>query len=252
MSSSASVFPAPRRMVTVGHALFFVAGFSFIFVIGWGGAATLAGQVFGQYKSVLGRLGGFVVILFGLMTLGVVRIPWLSVDTRPQVNRWRSNRWANSGLLGILFAAGWTPCVGTTLGAILTLAFSQQTSSQAMILASGYSFGLGMPFVLMAIGLDRALTIVRKMGRYIRTFQKISGVFLILIGSMMITDQITLIAIWAQRNGLYLDLPYGDASAPTYVAAVIAGALSFLSPCVLPLVPAYLGYLSGQAIGQLE
>jgi cytochrome c-type biogenesis protein len=65
---------------------------------------------------------------------------------------------------------------------------------------------------------------------------------------MMITDQITMIAIWAQRSGLYLDLPYGGASAPTYLIAVAAGALSFLSPCVLPLVPAYLGYLSGESL----
>jgi cytochrome c-type biogenesis protein len=252
MSASAPSMPAPQRLVTIGHAIFFVSGFSFIFVVGWGGAATVAGQLFGQYKSVLGRIGGIVVILFGLVNLGVVRIPWLSVDTRPQVTRWGSNRWLNSGLLGILFAAGWTPCVGTTLGAILTLAFSQQTSNQAMILSSGYSLGLGLPFVLMAIGLDRALSIVRKMGRYVRTFQKISGVFLIVIGIMMITDQITLIAIWAQRNGLYLDLPFGDASAPTYLAAVVAGALSFLSPCVLPLVPAYLGYLSGEGLGSSD
>lgn len=236
----------PSRLSTVGHALFFIGGFSVVFVLGWGGAATLLGQLFGQYKLVLGRIGGIVVILFGLVTLGVVRVPWLLADTRPQMRRWGANRLVNSGLFGVLFAAGWTPCVGATLGAILTLGFSQETAGQAMILSSGYALGLGLPFLGIAILLNQALIVVRRMNKYIRVFQWVSGFFLIVIGILMLTDRITLIAIWAQRNGLFLDLPLGGASAPTYLAAVAAGALSFLSPCVLPLVPAYLGYLSGQ------
>ncbi len=248
MNARTSAWSVPSRFATLGHALFFVGGFTLIFVVGWGGAATLAGQLFGQYKAVLGRVGGIAVIVFGLMTLGVIRIPWLSIDTRPEFRASGSNRWANSAVLGVLFAAGWTPCVGVTLGAILTLGFSQETTGQAMILSSGYALGLGLPFLLLAFFLGRALSIVKKMGRHVRTFQLISGVFLIIVGLMMITDQITLIAIWAQRTGLYLDLPYGGASAPTYLVAVAAGALSFLSPCVLPLVPAYLGYLSGEAL----
>ena len=94
--------------------------------------------------------------------------------------------------------------MGVTLGAILTLGFSQETAAQAMVLSSGYAVGLGLPFLTLAFFLGRALSIVKKMGRQVRTFQRISGVFLIIVGLMMITDQITLIAIWAQRNGLYL------------------------------------------------
>lgn len=238
----------PSRLSTFSHALFFVGGFGLVFIVGWGGAATLVGQLFGQYKSVLGKLGGLVVILFGLVTLDVVRIPLLSVDTRPQMKLRQSNRLLNSSLIGVLFAAGWTPCVGVTLGAILTLGFSQATANQAMILSSGYALGLGLPFLGLALILEHALGIVRRMGKYMRTFQWISGILLIVIGMMMVTDQITLIAIWAQRNGLFLDLPIGSASAPTYFAAIAAGLLSFLSPCVLPLVPAYLGYLSGESL----
>lgn len=238
----------PTRLTTIGHALFFIGGFSLVFILGWGGGATLFGQIFSQYKLLLGRLGGIVVILFGLVTLGVLRIPWLMADTRPQMRRLGTNRLANSGLLGVLFAAGWTPCVGATLGAILTLGLSLETSSQAMVLSSGYALGLGLPFLGLAVLLDRALIIVRRLQKYIRYFQWVSGLFLIAIGILMITNRITLIAIWAQRNGFFLDLPFGGASVPTYLAAVAAGALSFLSPCVLPLVPAYLGYLSGQGI----
>jgi cytochrome c-type biogenesis protein len=230
------------------HALLFVGGFSLVFVVGWGGAATLLGELFGTYKSVLGKAGGVLVIAFGLYTMGLLPIPWLGMDTRPLAGFRPSPRLLQSSLFGILFAAGWTPCVGATLGAILTLGFSQQTAGQAMVLSSGYALGLGLPFQALAVFLQRALGVVDRLKRHMRTFQRVSGIFLLLIGVLMLTDRITWIAIWAQRNGLFLDVPLGGAAAPTYLAAVAAGALSVLSPCVLPLVPAYLGYLGGQAL----
>ena len=224
-------------------------GFSLIFVVGWGGAATILGQLFSEYKLLIARIGGLVVILFGLATLGVVKIPWMAFysDTRPQWQGDRKNMAWSSLLMGIVFAAGWTPCVGTTLGAILTLGFVQETSGQAMLLASGYALGLAIPFLLIGFGMNRAVTAVRRLRPHMRKIQIFSGVFLILIGIMLLTNQLTLIAIWAQKNGLFLDLPLGASATPTYVIAIFAGLLSFLSPCVLPLVPAYVGFLSGQA-----
>ena len=129
-----------QRYTTFFHAVLFVLGFSLVFVIGWGGAATLLGRVFGEYKQVIARIGGIVIIIFGLNTLGLLKIPWLAFysDTRPQFHANRKNMAGSSLMMGIIFAAGWTPCVGTTLGAILTLGFAQDTSGQAMILASGY------------------------------------------------------------------------------------------------------------------
>ncbi len=250
---SQTVLPAAptlsRRLSVFLHAVLFVFGFSLIFVVGWGGAATALGQLFGQYKSTLGQVGGVLVIVFGLATLRILKIPWLYYDTRPQWNAKRRGGWLASGLMGMFFAAGWTPCVGTTLGAILTLGFSQQTAGQAMVLTSGYALGLGLPFLAIGLGMDRAAEFVRRFRKHLRKVEIASGLFLIVIGLMMVTGRITLIAIWAQRNGLFLDLPLGGAAAPTYLIAMLAGLISFLSPCVLPLVPAYVGYLSGQAIG---
>jgi cytochrome c-type biogenesis protein len=154
--------------------------------------------------------------------------------------------------MGVVFAAGWTPCIGTTLGAILTLGFSQDTAGQAMVLASGYALGLGIPFLAIGLGMDRAVKAVRRLRPYLRKIQIASGLFLIVIGLLLVTNQMTLIAIWAQQNGLFLDLPLGAAASPTYLIAILAGLLSFLSPCVLPLVPAYIGYLSGQAFNNIE
>ena len=253
MTQGAVPIPAPtitRRLAVFLHAALFVFGFSLVFVVGWGGAATLLGQAFGQYKSLLGKIGGVLVILFGLATLRVLNIPWLYYDTRPQWNAGRKANPLSSALMGMFFAAGWTPCIGTTLGAILTLGFSQQTAGQAMVLSSGYALGLGFPFLLIGLVMDRASEFARRMRGHLRTIETISGLFLIVIGLMMLTGRITLIAIWAQRNGVFLDLPLGGALLPTYSIAMLAGLLSFFSPCVLPLVPAYVGYLGGRAFGE--
>lgn len=254
MTETAVPTAAPKvgsRLAILFHSILFVFGFSLIFVVGWGGAATALGQVFGTYKSALGIIGGVVVIVFGLAMLRVVKIPWLYYDTRPQWSgRGRGGGRLASVLMGVFFAAGWTPCVGVTLGAILTLGFSQQSAGQAMVLSSGYALGLGLPFIAIGLSMERAVGMVRRMRPHLRKIEIASGLFLILIGLMMLTNRITLIAIWAQRNGLFLDVPLGGASVPTYFFATLAGLLSFLSPCVLPLVPAYVGYLSGHAIGE--
>jgi cytochrome c-type biogenesis protein len=231
------------------HALLFVLGFSLIFVVGWGGAATVMGQLFGQYKSELAQIGGVVVILFGLHTLGLLRISWLYYDLRPQWSHRYDGSFLSSGLMGIFFAAGWTPCIGITLGAILTLGLSQQSTGQAMVLASGYALGLGIPFLALGLGVARATAFVGRVKSHLRKIQMASGLLLVLIGLMLLTQQMIWIAIWAQRNGLFLDLSLGG-TVPTYPVAILAGLISFLSPCVLPLVPAYLGYLSGQAVRQ--
>ena len=238
---------ASTRAAVLLHAILFVLGFSTVFVIGWGGAVTALGQLFGAYKYVLGRVGGVIVILFGLATLGVIRIPWFYADTRRQ-HQGRVGTFANSALMGLLFAAGWSPCIGATLGAILTMGMSQDTVGQAMWLASGYSIGLGIPFLILALVLERATGVLSRLRRYQRLFQILSGLLIIAIGLLLVANLMSRIAIWAFQAGFYIDPGLNAAVGPTYLVAALAGLLSFLSPCVLPLVPAYLGYLSGHTL----
>lgn len=229
------------------HTFLFVLGFSLVFVIGWGGSVTALGQLFGTYKQVIAQIGGVIVILFGLATLELIGIPWFYADTRAQYTGQRGT-YGGSALMGIFFAAGWSPCIGATLGAILTMGLSQQTVGQAMWLSSGYSLGLGIPFLAMALGLERATGWIKRMRPYQKYFKIASGVFIITIGVLLLTNTMTLIAIWAFKNGYHIEAFSTYAAAPTYLTAMIAGLLSFISPCVLPLVPAYLGYLSGHTV----
>jgi len=250
LESNNNIAKAYRRIKNRGflflHALAFVFGFSIIFVIGWGGATTLLGQLFVTYKLWIARVGGLLLIIFGLATMDIIHIPWFYMDTRQQFKGKTGTFWGSMAM-GIFFAAGWSPCIGATLGAILTLGFSSETVGQAMFLSLGYSIGLGIPFLLLALAIDQALPLVRRLRRYMRAFQVIAGLLIIAIGLLMISAQMTVIARWALQSGLYLDLP-SSAQVPSLITAVVAGALSFLSPCVFPLVPAYLGYLSGHAI----
>lgn len=246
--SKATFISSFDRLNVFLHALLFVTGFSLVFIVGWGGSITALGQLFGAYKRVIAQVGGVIVIMFGLATLELIRIPWFYADTRAQYSGQRGT-YSGSALMGIFFAAGWSPCIGATLGAILTMGLSQQTVGQAMWLASGYSLGLGIPFLAMALGLERASGWIKRMRPYQRYFKIASGVFIITIGILLLTNTMTLIAIWAFKNGLFIDFSTYT-GAPSYFTAIIAGLLSFLSPCVLPLVPAYLGYLSGHTLNK--
>ncbi len=119
-TTTPSISSQSDRLRIFLHALLFVAGFSLVFIVGWGGSVTLVGQLFGTYKSFIARIGGVIVIMFGLATLEVIRIPWFYADTRSYYQG-KVGTFANSGLMGILFAAGWSPCIGATLGAALAI-----------------------------------------------------------------------------------------------------------------------------------
>jgi len=107
---------------------------------------------------------------------------------------------------------------------------------------------LGIPFLVMALGLEHATGWVKRMRPYQKYFKIASGIFIITIGMLLLTNTMSLISIWAFKNGYFIDSFSTYAAAPTYITAIIAGLLSFVSPCVLPLVPAYLGYLSGHTL----
>jgi len=275
-SSAQTTRPNP-----LSHAFLFVFGFSIIFV-SLGTAVTGIGQLVFDLREPLARIGGVVVILFGLATMGLFGdlsrrlglieesiaggtgtgvVGWMKsgvdlflryfyTDTRADLGRRSGNSYLPSFLMGVFFSAGWTPCIGPTLGAILALGYTSSTISQGAWLLAGYSLGLGIPFLLFALALDRASGILRSLKRHIRTIQLINGTLLVLIGLALLTKQLALIARWAQEHNLYLEAGSLGEATPTFFIAVLAGLLSFLSPCVLPLVPAYVFYLTGHTFSK--
>ncbi len=136
------------------HALCFVGGFTLIFTLLFGLPATLIGGALSQYNRVIAQVGGVLVILFGLHTIGILHIPFLNMTRRVDVDHGSTPGYIRSTLIGMAFAAGWTPCIGPLLGAVMTMALSDP--SQGVFFTLVYAAGLALPFLLTAILLTRA------------------------------------------------------------------------------------------------
>jgi len=186
---------AASRWSVVLHGVFFVLGFSTIFVA-LGAAASGLGQFIAAYRPVLMRVGGIVIVVFGLHTLGVLRIPLLYHDTRRQYVPRPELGFLSSALMGFFFGAGWSPCVGATLGAILTLALDQATVARGALLLSAFSMGLGIPFLVLAFGVGRGAVRMRTNPKVLRVVTLVSGSLLILLGVLVFTDSLGWFASW--------------------------------------------------------
>jgi cytochrome c-type biogenesis protein len=195
--------PAFSRRVVLLHGIFFVLGFSAIFVA-LGAAASGIGQLLYAYKDLLSKVGAAVVIIFGLHTLGLLKIPLLAYDTRRHYQPRHELGYLSSALMGFFFGAGWSPCVGAVLGAILTLALNEATVGRGAFLLLGYSLGLGIPFLLMAVGIGHASDLLRRTRRAMRVVTVISGLFLIVLGVMILTNSLAWLSQWAPLIDLSL------------------------------------------------
>jgi len=185
-----------RRGTALVHALWFVAGFSVIFVA-LGATASVLGVLLLRSQVWIGRIGGLIVILFGLYLLGVLRPAFLLRERKLQLAN-KPLGYFGSAFVGVTFGAAWTPCIGPILGAILTLAAAQGSVAQGSGLLAVYSLGLAIPFVVTAFALDRFLTWFQRFRPYIAWVERIAGVLLVTLGVLLVTDRFTLIASWLQ------------------------------------------------------
>ena len=185
-----------RRGTALLHALAFVAGFSAIF-IGLGASASVLGVLLLHWQVWIGRIGGVVIILFGLYVLRVIQPAFLTRDLRLQLAN-KPLGYVGSGFVGVTFGAAWTPCIGPILGAILTLAAAQGSVAHGSALLTAYSLGLAVPFLLTALALDRFLVWFQRFRPYIVWVERIAGILLIILGLLLVTDRFTLMASWLQ------------------------------------------------------
>ena len=174
-----------NRFITFTHGLAFVLGFSLVFIT-LGVATSAAGRLLYDLRFILSKVGGAVVIIFGLHMIGVFRIPFLEYDTRVQQLPDRKLGYLSTALIGVFFSAGWSPCVGPVLGAILTLVLNGGSVSQGVSLLSAYSAGLGIPFLIAALGVGWVSLTLRKYGKMMRYVEIVMGVVLIIVGIMLI------------------------------------------------------------------
>lgn len=188
---------AKRKVIINGIA--FVLGFSLVF-IAFGALAGLFGSAVADFRSILTRVGGAFVILFGLFMTGIFKIPLLQGTHRIKMPTWlERGRPHNSVILGGAFGIGWTPCVGPVLGAILTLAATSTTALQGALLLGVFSLGLGVPFIAIAFGFGSAAEHIEKVSRWLEPISKIGGVFLVIIGLLLITDNLVLLISYGFR-----------------------------------------------------
>ena len=185
------------RKTTFAHSLLFVVGFSSIFIM-LGASASFLGQFFRAYEVWITRVGGVIIVLLGMHLAGVFRMTPLLREKRLHLNDKPAGYLGTLGV-GVAFGAGWTPCIGPALGAILTYGMAQDTMWAGVGLLTVYSLGLAIPFLLASIALDWFLQTFQKFRAWIPVVEKASGVLLILLGILLLTGQFTLLASWLSQ-----------------------------------------------------
>ncbi len=186
----------------------FVLGFTLVFVA-LGASATYLGSFLRDHRVALMQVGGVLIIAMGLIFMGIIKVPWLYREARfhpsPKAGAW------GSVVLGAAFAFGWSPCIGATMGAALTMAAGLGTNggpAEGALLLAVYSLGLGIPFILAGLGVSRLTGALKWLRKHTRVVNLVSGVLLVVVGILFLTDQITDISGWMQRAFISADLDF--------------------------------------------
>lgn len=185
---------SPRRLLL--PTALFVLGFSTIFVA-LGTSASLAGSLLAQNRMLLSRIGGGLIIVMGLLFMGVLPFRWLYFERRMDMRT--GSTLVGNYLMGSAFGVGWTPCIGPTLGATLLLASQEQTAGRGALLLFVYSMGLGVPFVLSALGVSRLTRVLSFFRKHQRWVMGIAGGLLVAFGLLLFFDRVYLLAGAIQR-----------------------------------------------------
>ena len=191
---SVDLTAAARRRVFL-HAVAFVVGFSLVFVA-LGASFSAAGQLLLDYREWIRRVGGVLIVLFGLYIAGIFRLGFLARTAQWQI-REKPAGYVGSFAVGVTFAIGWTPCVGPILGAILSLAGTAETVQRGVWLLVAYSAGLGLPFLLSALALGSFLRFFRRYRPFIPLVERAAGVLLVVVGVLVYTNYYVILNAWA-------------------------------------------------------
>ena len=217
-----------NRWMTFSHGLAFVGGFSLVFIL-LGVASSALGSLLDDMSTWLARIGGVVVIIFGIHMTGLYRIPFLEYDLRPQTVPDRKWGYLSSALMGIFFSAGWAPCVGPILGAILTLSLSGGSINQGLQLLTAYSAGMAIPFLIAATQVSLVTNVNRRHGKLMHYVEIFMGVVLILVGILLFSRQFERLA----RMGFFFESMDEVFVGRLILYLVLAGAVLGLIPAAI-------------------
>ena len=223
-----------NRWVTFSHGVAFVLGFSTVFIL-LGVAASALGGLLYDLSTWIAKIGGVIVIIFGLHMIGVFRIPLLEYDLRPQTTPDRKRGYLASAMMGVFFSAGWSPCVGPILGTILTLSFSSGNISNGLWLLVAYSIGLAIPFLIAALEIGLVTNVIRRYGKVVHYIEIAMGVVLIAIGVLLFFGRFEQIASLGSFFGSIDEVMVGRAILIGIFLALFVG-----------LLPAYLAFRKGR------
>ena len=185
-------------------AIFFGLGFSIVFVT-LGASATTLGSLLEEHRTLLAQIGGVIVIIFGLHMLGVFKINFLLKTKKINYKRHSYPFYIESFILGIVFVLGWTPCIGPILTGVIAIASQEETVSQGMTLLFTYSLGLWIPFLIAALAVNEVMVLIKKTGKYLIWIERIAGILLILVGIILLFNQMT--ALTAIFSNIFSFLP---------------------------------------------
>ena len=176
------------RAKVIVSTLAYVCGFSFVFILMGASASYLGGFIF-QYKDIILRVGGVIIILFGIHLTGIFRIKQLDFEKRLHFKK-KPMHIFGTFLVGMAFAAGWSPCIGPLLGSILVIASSQESVFQGMWLLAIYSLGLALPFIIISVFINFLLVFIKKVTKYLKYINPVAGGLLIIMGVLLLTHKL--------------------------------------------------------------
>lgn len=184
-----------NRILT--NSVFFILGFSLVF-IALGASATVIGQFLHEQLSLLSKIAGAVIIVFGLHMIGVFKIPFLNYEKRFQTGGKKLGLFG-AFVVGLAFAFGWTPCIGPILAAILAIASQQDSIGKGIVLLTAYSLGLGIPFLLTGLSITAFYNVFNRFKRYLHTVEIVGGVLLVGVGVLIMTNYLTILSGYLSR-----------------------------------------------------
>lgn len=232
---------------SVINTLFFILGFTVIFVALGAGAGSISGFLL-RHKKIISIVGGAIIIIFAFQVMDIFKIPFLNYEKKAYV-RQKPRGIFGALIIGVTFSAAWTPCIGPILSSILILAATEETVLKGIYLLITYSLGLGLPFLFSVIAFGSFLSFSKFIKRHFKTVEIISGVLLIGIGIVLILGQLEKLS---QIIAFIPDFSLKISGNISFFAAFIAGFVSFISPCVLPLIPSYLTFITGMSLLELK